>query len=72
MLIMKNSSPLSAIIERRDMGLYGVPLSMYLLVFGMGTMLANLHMCGITLMLRAVFNMLVRNVSPGGPVALVA
>ena len=26
-----------------DMGLYGVPLSMSLLGFGMGTMLANLH-----------------------------
>ena len=34
-----------AIIERRDMGLYEVPLS--LLGFGMGTMLANFHMCGI-------------------------
>ena len=29
--------------------------------FAMGTMLANFHMCGIMLMLRAVFNMLVRN-----------
>ena len=27
------------------MGLYEVPLSMYLLGFGMGTMLANFHMC---------------------------
>ena len=35
--------------------------------FGMGTMLANLHMCGIMLVLRAVFNMLVRNASPRGP-----
>ena len=31
------------------MGLYEVPLSMSLLGFGMGTMLANLHMCGIML-----------------------
>ena len=38
-----------------------------LLGFGMGTMLANFHMCGIMLVLRAVFNMLVRNVSPRGP-----
>ena len=29
----------------------------------MGTMLANFHMCQIMLVLRAVFNMLVRNVS---------
>ena len=45
--------------------LYEVPLS--LLGFGMGTMLANFHMCGIILVLRAVFNMLVRNASPRGP-----
>ena len=49
------------------MGLYEVPLSMSLLGFGMGTMLANFHMCGIMLVLRAVFNMLVRNASPRGP-----
>ena len=35
--------------------------------FGMGTMLANFHMCGIMLVLGAVFNMLVRNASPRGP-----
>ena len=29
-------------------------------------MLANLHICGIMLLLRAVFNMLVRNGSPRG------
>ena len=33
---------------------------MSLLGFGMGTMLANFHMCGIMLVLRAVFSMLVR------------
>ena len=49
------------------MGMYEVPLSMSLLGFGMGTMLANFHMCGIMLVLRAVFNMLVRNASPRGP-----
>ena len=48
------------------MGLYEVSLSMSLFGFGMGTMLANFHMCGIMLVLRAVFNMLVRNVSPRG------
>ena len=30
-------------------------------------MLANFHMCGIMVVLRAVFNMLVRNASPRGP-----
>ena len=45
------------------MGLYEVPLSMSLLGFRMGTMLAKFNMCGIMLVLRAVFNMLVRNAS---------
>ena len=36
------------------MGLYEVPMSMSLLGFGMGTRLANVHMCGIMLVLRAV------------------
>ena len=49
------------------MGLYKVPLSMSLLGFGMGSMLANFHMCGIMLVLGADFNMLVRNASPRGP-----
>ena len=48
------------------MGLYEVSLSMSLLGFGMGTMLANFHMCGIILVLRAVFSMLVKNASPRG------
>ena len=56
-----------AITERMDMGLYEVPLSMSLLGFGMGAMLANFHMCGIILVLRVVFNMLVRNSSLRGP-----
>ena len=46
------------------MGLYEVPLSMYLLGSGIGTMLAKFHMCGIILVLSAVFTMLVRNASP--------
>ena len=33
----EDSSPVSAIIERRDMGLYEVPLSVSLLGFGIGT-----------------------------------
>ena len=36
-------------------------MSMSLLDFGMGTMLANFHMCGIMLVLR------VRNAIPRGP-----
>ena len=36
------------------MGLYEVLLSMFLLGFGMGAMLANFHMCGTMLVLRAV------------------
>ena len=39
----EGSSLVSAITERRDMGLYEVPLSMSLLGFGMGTMLV---LCG--------------------------
>ena len=58
---------MSAITERRDMGLYEVPLSMFLFDFGTGTMLANFHMCGIRLVLRAVLNILVRNANPRGP-----
>ena len=49
------------------MGMYEVPLSMSLLDFGMGPMLANIHMFGIMLVLRAVFNMLVRDASLRGP-----
>ena len=48
------------------MGLDEMPLCMSLLGFGMGTMLANFHVCGIMLLLRAVLNMLVRNASPRG------
>ena len=50
------------------MGLYQVSMSMSLLGFGMGTMLVNFHMCGIMYyVLRAVFNILMRNPSPRGP-----
>ena len=55
----EGSYPVSAITERRVMAPYKVPLS--LLGFGMGTMtFANFHMCGIMLVLRAVFNMRVQ------------
>ena len=60
-------SSVFVITERRDMGLYEVPLSMSWLGFGMGTMLANFHMCDIMLVLRVVFNMLGKNASPRGP-----
>ena len=60
-------SSVFAITERRDMCLYEVSLSMPLLGFRMGTMLANFHMCGVMLVLRTVFNMLVRNASARGP-----
>ena len=46
--------------------MYEVPLSMFLMDFGMGTMLTNFHMWGIMLVLRAVFNILERNASPRG------
>ena len=49
------------------MGLYQAPLAVSLLGFGMRTTFANFHMCGIMLVLRAVFNILVRNASPRGP-----
>ena len=39
----EGSSQVSAITERRDMGLYEVPLSVSLLDFGIVTMLANFH-----------------------------
>ena len=60
----EGSSPVSCKYLWEGYGLYEVPLSVYLLGFGMGTMLANFHMCGIMLVLRAVYNMLVRNASP--------
>ena len=49
------------------MGLYEIPLSMSLLGFEIATMLANFHMCGIMVLLRAVLKMLVRNASPRVP-----
>ena len=44
------------------MSLYELPLSIFWLGFGMGTMLANFHMYGIILVLRIVFNIRVRNI----------
>ena len=42
-------------------------MSMPLFGFGMGTTLANFHMCGIMLLLKAILNMLVGNASPRVP-----
>ena len=53
----EGSSPVSAITEMRDMGLYEVHSSMSFLF----------HICGVMLVLIAVFNMLVGNVNPRGP-----
>ena len=52
------------------MGLNDVPLSMSLLGFRIGNMFANFNICGIMLVLRAVFNMLVRNARSRGPICL--
>ena len=38
-------SSVFATTERRDMGMYEVPVAMFLLGFGMGAMLSNIHMC---------------------------
>ena len=46
------------------MDLYEMSLSMSLLGFRIGTMLATFHMCDSMLLLKAVFNMLVRNANP--------
>ena len=46
----EGSSPVSLqLLRGGDMGMYEVPLSVSLLGFGMGTMLANFHMGGIML-----------------------
>ena len=39
----EGSSPVYAITERKDMGLYEVPLFVSLLGFGIRTILANFH-----------------------------
>ena len=43
LFIVRLFSSVFSITERRDMGLYEVPLSVSLLGFGLGTMLANFH-----------------------------
>ena len=52
----EGSSPVSLQLLRGGIwGLYEVPMSMFLVDFGMGTMLANFHMCGIMLVLTSSF-----------------
>ena len=43
LLLRRLFSSVFAITERRDMGLYEVPLFVFLLGFGTGTMIANFH-----------------------------
>ena len=43
LLLCKEEGSSPAITERRDMGLYEVPLSVSVLGFGIGTMLTNFH-----------------------------
>ena len=63
----EGSSPVSMQLLRDEPGACMRCLGQCLCwVLGRGTMLANLHMCVIMLVLRAVFNMLVMNASPRG------
>ena len=64
----EGSSPMSLQLLRGGIWVFmRCPCLCLCWVLGMGTMLANCHMCGIMLVLRAVFNMLVRNASPRAP-----
>ena len=62
----RHFSSVFAITKRRDMGLYEVPICMFLLGLGMGTVLANFYICGIMFLLRAVLSVLLRNAVPRG------
>ena len=59
-----------AITDRRDIGLYDVPMLMSLLSFGTGMMLANFHTCDNLLSLSAALYMFVRYFSPSLPMCL--
>ena len=59
-----------AITDRRDIGLYYVPMLMSLLGLGTGMMLANLYTCGILLSLSAALYMFVRYFSSSLPMCL--
>ena len=59
-----------AIPDRRDIGLYDVPMLMSLLGLGTGMMLANFHTCGNLLTLSAALYMFGRHFSPSLPMCL--
>ena len=63
-------SSVFAITDRRDIGLYDVPMLMCLLGLGTGMMLANFHTCGILLSLSVALYMFVRYFSPSLPMCL--
>ena len=60
-------SSVFAITDRRDIGLYDVPMLMFLLGLGIGMMLANFHTYGILLSLSAALYMFVRYFSQSLP-----
>ena len=60
-----------AITDRRDIGLYDVPMLMSLLGLGTGMMLANFHTCDIFLSLSAALYMFVRYFSQSLPMVTV-
>ena len=63
-------SSVFAITDRRDIGLYNVPMLMFLLGLGTGMMLANFHTCSILLSLSSAVYMFVRYFSPSLPMCL--
>ena len=56
-------SSVFAITERRDMGLYDVPMFMSLFGLGMGMMFASFQTCDMVLVFSSMFNVCVRYVS---------
>lgn len=56
-----------AIGDRRDIGLYEVPMEASLFGFGIGMILASFHICGMVLVLRERFKSEVRYVMASGP-----
>ena len=71
-MLCKEESPsrVSAITDRRDIGLYDVPMLMSLLGLGIGMMLANFQTCGILLSFIAALYMFVRYCSTFLPMFL--
>ena len=63
-------SSVFAITDRRDIGLYDVPMLMSLLGLGIGMMLANFLTCGILLSLGAALYMFVSYFSTSLPICL--